>query len=363
MCKVHPKLTQVIVEQTPRVMVAMVIIASIYFYIFLAYVPLLFLFLWLLVQIMIAAYRFYNAKLLQKYLDEKDEKAVEKNVFRFLLSNILQAIMWTLASFFAVVYAPQPYELVTFVMVVGVVTAALLVMSAIYKAYLIYFMLMMLPQLGILYYYGEGQHMGLLYFTLAYIPSIIILSKALHESRLEAIIANDALQKNVNRLHELSITDTLTSLYNRRYFFEVAQNLLLVTQREESNISLLMLDIDHFKVINDTYGHQAGDFILVSISKEIKELMRESDIFARIGGEEFTILLHKTSRDGAKVIAEKIRKRVAEKNFVFKGNSIEVTISIGISSLDAKNKYIDELYKEADKKLYEAKESGRNRVC
>ncbi len=363
MCNVHPKLTQVIVDQTPRIMVALLVVSSIYVYIFMKFVPLPILIVWLSSQIMLAGYRWVNAKRLQKNLDEKDEKGVQRNEFLFLLSSIFQAATWTIASLLAVVYAPEPFELVTFVMVVGVVTAALLVMSAIYKAYVIFFILMMTPQLGILYYYGDAQHMGLFLFTLAYMPSIIVLSKALYDSRLESIRANDTLEENVQYLHELSITDTLTGIYNRRYFFEVSQNIVSIALREKKETTLLMLDIDHFKSVNDKYGHDAGDFILTSVTQEVSKVLRDSDIFARVGGEEFTVLLNNTSLDGAKIIAEKIRKKVDEKTFVYESTSLDLTISIGVATVDKEKVSIDALYKKADEQLYKAKESGRNRVC
>lgn len=124
-----------------------------------------------------------------------------------------------------------------------------------------------------------------------------------------------------------------------------------------------MLDIDYFKKINDTYGHQAGDFVLINLVKEITSVMRESDTFARIGGEEFTVLLDNTSLDGAKIIAEKIRVMIENKHFIYNKATIDVTISIGISELNAQNASIDDLYKQADKQLYIAKQNGRNRYA
>ncbi|WP_159820865.1 GGDEF domain-containing protein [Colwellia sp. 20A7] len=123
-----------------------------------------------------------------------------------------------------------------------------------------------------------------------------------------------------------------------------------------------MIDIDYFKKINDTYGHHAGDFILIFLVKKIEGILRKSDVFSRIGGEEFTILLNDTSLYGAKVIADKIRQTIEDKMFMYKELTIGITVSIGISVLNKEYPSIESLYKQADKQLYIAKESGRNRV-
>lgn len=363
MCNVHPKLTESVVEQTPRAMIAMLIVSSAYVGIFIKFVPLFILLSWLAFQVLLAIYRFYNAKVLKESLVQEDATKTHKHEIYFLVSNVFQAFMWTIASILAVTYAPQPFELVTFVMIIGIITAAALSMSSLYSAYLIFFFLMIIPQILIMLYYGEHQHIGLVILSLIFIPATILLSKAIYSNRLSVIRANDALEKNVEELHKLSITDSLTNIYNRRYFFEASQNLILLALREQKKVSLLMLDIDYFKKINDIYGHQAGDFLLISVVETLGKEIRESDIFARIGGEEFTILLHNTPISGAKVIAEKIRVIIENKIFVYNTIPINITVSVGIAELNQQNNSIEELYKEADKQLYKAKENGRNRVC
>lgn len=363
MCNVHPKLTESVVEQTPRAMIAMLIVSSAYVGIFIKFVPLFILLVWLVFQVLLAIYRFYNAKVLKEALVQKDGIKTHKHEIYFLLSNVFQASMWTIASLLAVIYAPQPFELVTFVMMIGIITAAALSMSSLYSAYLIFFFLMIIPQVMIMLYYGEHQHIGLAILSLIFIPAIILLSKAIYSSRLSAIRANDALEKNVEELHKLSITDSLTNIYNRRYFFEASKNLILLAFRERKKVSLLMLDIDYFKKINDIYGHHVGDFILISVVNDIKNIIRSSDIFARVGGEEFTILLNDTPINSARGIAEKIRAIIENKNFIYNTTAINITVSIGVAELNQQNNSIEELYKEADKQLYKAKENGRNRVC
>jgi diguanylate cyclase (GGDEF)-like protein len=362
MNNVHPKLIESLVEQTPRAMIAMLIVSSAYVWIFIIFIPLQILIIWFFLQVLLATYRFYNAKIFKKYLLEKNQEKIRKNEIYFIISNIFQAFMWTLSSILSIVYAPQPYELVSFVMIIGIITAAALSMSSLYKAYLVFFFSMIIPQMIIMIYFGEHEHIGLFLLTIIYIPATILLSKAIYNSRLSSIKAHDELEKSVKKLHRLSIIDNLTNIYNRRYFFEMSHNIISIARREDKKVSLLMLDIDFFKKINDTYGHQCGDFILINLVKEINKNLRDSDIFARIGGEEFTILLNDTSLKGANIIAEKIRSVVEKKTFSYNSIVIKITISIGISELNKESFTIEELYKESDKKLYIAKKNGRNRV-
>ena len=362
MTRIHPKLIKSLVEQTPRAMIAMLIVSSAYFWIFSKFVPFIILLVWFIFQILLAIYRFYNAKMFTKYLEEENEVKIKRNEIHFIISNVFQAFMWTISSILSIIYAPEPFELVNFIMIIGIITAAVLSMSSLYKAYLVFFFSMIIPQIIIILYYGKDQHIALFILTIIYIPATILLSKAMYDSRINSIKVHDELEKSVEAFHKLSIIDNLTNIYNRRYFFDMSENLISIAKREQKKVSLIMLDIDYFKKINDTYGHQTGDFVLVQLVKEIKTTLRESDIFARVGGEEFTILLNDTSLAGASVIAEKIRIIVERKTFVYNITSINITVSMGISELNKENNSIADLYKESDKKLYEAKRNGRNRV-
>lgn len=363
MSTVHPKLIEIVVEQTPRAMIAMLIVSSAYFLIFIKFIPLVVLLIWFVFQILLAVYRLYNAKMFTKYLAQQNKEYIKYNEAIFVFLNIFQAIMWTVSSILVMAYAPQPFELVSFVMIIGIITAAALSMSSLYKAYLYFFFSMIIPQIIIMISYGEHQHIGLVVFTLVYIPATILLSKAILNSRISSIEALEELAQTTDKFRKLSMIDNLTNIYNRRYFFEMSRNIISIASREEKKVSLLMLDIDYFKKINDHYGHQAGDFILVNLTKDIEKLMRKSDVFARIGGEEFAILLNDSSLEGAKVIAEKIRIMIENKIFLYDSISIHITFSIGMSELNKENTLIENLYKQADKQLYVAKESGRNRVC
>lgn len=359
----HPKLIGITTEQTPIAMKAMIIASLVYMWVYYDFVPLGILLVWFLFQILIVVSRLWNAKILNKAIENKNTISIKQQIIYFMVLNIFQACLWTSASIFSLLYAPTPFEIVVFMMIVGIITAAVFTMSSIYYVFLVFFFCMIIPQIMIMIYYGEHQHIALTIYSLIYIPTIMLLSKSLYNNQLSAITNNDALNVSVKKLQKLSTTDSLTNIYNRRYFFKMAQNLIAIALREKKTVSLLMLDIDFFKDINDDYGHQAGDFVLVSLAEEVRNIMRESDIFARVGGEEFAIILHNTPLDGAQVIAEKIRKMIENKTFIYHDTAINLTVSIGISVLNESSNSIELLYKKADNRLYQAKREGRNRVC
>ena len=163
----------------------------------------------------------------------------------------------------------------------------------------------------------------------------------------------------IDKIKEMAFRDSLTGLYNRRYFFDIAQKMFLTSKRDNKEISILMCDIDHFKDINDTYGHQTGDIILTEVSRVLATSIRKNDIIARYGGEEFIILLYDCPSKFSVLIAEKIRKSIEKLEIIDDNdNKIKLTISIGISN---KGESLDKIIQSADQMLYKAKET-RNKV-
>ena len=157
--------------------------------------------------------------------------------------------------------------------------------------------------------------------------------------------------------------DYLTGINNRRYFMMLANNELKRDKRHHHDLSLLMFDVDHFKAINDQYGHQVGDLVLQKLVIECRDNLRTEDIFGRIGGEEFAVLLPETEIEAAIEIAERLRMITANTFLVLEnGKSLHVTISVGVTSCSCIDD-IDLLLSQADKALYNAKNSGRNKVC
>jgi diguanylate cyclase (GGDEF)-like protein/PAS domain S-box-containing protein len=163
------------------------------------------------------------------------------------------------------------------------------------------------------------------------------------------------------RLIYLSRHDDLTGVYNRRYFLELSNMELLKQKRYSHYLSLMMLDIDHFKLINDTLGHAGGDQALKLITEICKDEIRSTDILGRIGGEEFAILLEQTPLNQAVEIAERIRKKIMNTPFSYEENTVCMTVSIGVTQVDGSKKF-DEAMKAADRLLYRSKHKGRNQV-
>jgi diguanylate cyclase (GGDEF)-like protein/PAS domain S-box-containing protein len=181
-----------------------------------------------------------------------------------------------------------------------------------------------------------------------------------------AIMSDITELKNKEKsLKMLASIDPLTKLYNRRSFSEMASHLFNLAKRDKESISLVMVDIDNFKNINDTYGHKIGDDVIILVSSILLTMSRESDIVARFGGEEFLMLLPKTDIQGAVTIAEKIRAKIEESSLsIDKDKEIKFTISLGVSEVFIKNETdIEAGIKRADDALYKAKRNGKNKVC
>jgi diguanylate cyclase (GGDEF)-like protein len=173
----------------------------------------------------------------------------------------------------------------------------------------------------------------------------------------------DALEEQaIVSVHESALRDALTGAYNRRVFDDRLQGELAFSVRHKQPLSLLLLDVDHFKRFNDTHGHQAGDMVLQVVSRRIDETLRTEDVFARYGGEEFGVLVRDTTPVGALVVGERLRALVADSPIEFEGRELSVTVSIGVACNGADSVTAEQLIREADEALYQAKERGRDRV-
>ena len=178
---------------------------------------------------------------------------------------------------------------------------------------------------------------------------------------LKYLSGADAESKYHEEIYHMTIVDGLTQVHNKRYLFEALEREMTRARRHDRPLCALMFDIDHFKRINDHYGHLAGDYVLRALAEVVKTRIRRDEVFARYGGEEFAIVLPETNVDGARALAENIRAIVEDSEFYFQSERILVTVSIGCAEVRADDSATD-LIQRADERLYEAKHAGRNLV-
>jgi len=174
--------------------------------------------------------------------------------------------------------------------------------------------------------------------------------------------ANNTLEELNTQLYELATTDSLTKLLNRRHFMEVARKELIRQCRKNGYSSLLMVDIDNFKQVNDQFGHAMGDEVIIAVANALKSDLRQYDYLGRFGGEEFVMLLPDCDVDTAYEIACRLCIDVSEKEMLFQQHSIKVTVSIGVGRLDSNDPEVEVAFHRADAALYEAKGEGKNRA-
>ena len=193
-------------------------------------------------------------------------------------------------------------------------------------------------------------------------PFVYPILAARMRSALRLVEQQQALTEANENLALLASQDPLTEVYNRRYFLRRANIEFGNVRRHHRSMGVIMIDADHFKGINDQYGHAMGDQALLTISKICKASLRAADFIGRLGGEEFALCCPETDIDGASQIAERIRKIVAQTEIECSGKSCRVSISVGVTALLDSDQSFDQILQRADKLLYQAKKSGRNRV-
>jgi diguanylate cyclase (GGDEF)-like protein len=175
---------------------------------------------------------------------------------------------------------------------------------------------------------------------------------------------HDSLDESFQRqMYESALRDGLTKIFNKKYFLDRIESEFAYAVRHKSPLSLVMFDIDHFKKINDTWGHLAGDYALVTLTNAVGQTIRQEDVFARYGGEEFVVICRGVDLAGATAFGERVRRLVQAYPFIYQEVEIPVTISVGVASVpDMGMRESSELVALADEALYEAKRGGRNRV-
>ena len=202
-----------------------------------------------------------------------------------------------------------------------------------------------------------------------YIQSIVRDISERKRAEKEIKIANELLSSRLieieqlqKELHEQTLRDPLTGLYNRRYLNETLEREIARGKRGKKHLSIIISDIDHFKKINDTYGHQVGDKFLIEVAAIMKKHARASDIVCRYGGEEFLLVLPDATKTSALKRAEELRKICADICILHEGKKLKITLSFGVATHPIHGKDADELVVKADKAMYKSKRAGRNQV-
>lgn len=204
------------------------------------------------------------------------------------------------------------------------------------------------------------------YITKPFYPPELLARVRVH---LELKYTKDELKKTAATLEKLAITDPLTGIFNRRHLMSIAEKEYRGAIDYQRLFSIVMLDIDHFKKINDTYGHIVGDRVLKTMTQEVQRFLRKGDSFGRFGGEEFAIILPEADLKTALKIAERLRQAIAALSIpIYHSNSesnveIKITISLGVTTYHFDDEKLDEIWIRADNALYKAKTKGRNQVC
>jgi len=202
--------------------------------------------------------------------------------------------------------------------------------------------------MGVLWMWGEGLHE-------TDMPTI-----SLFASQLAAALQNANLLTEVGRL---AITDDLTGIFNRRYFFEMAEKKFVRALKNKTPLSALLVDLDHFKKFNDTYGHVVGDQVLRASAQMMSSALRDSDIIGRYGGEEFSIILPDTNISAAIFVAERLLANVADVPIDTEAGKLSIQLSIGIAGMSKETPTLHSLIVRADQAMYIAKSAGRNRLA
>ena len=225
--------------------------------------------------------------------------------------------------------------------------------------YIISLFILVMLSLGVVEYNNFTRYSFIIssFFEMSFFS--LVLANRFHKTKIEKNIVEIALKNTKKLAHH----DKLTGLYNRHYLESCFTHSFNNARNKEQELCIIMLDIDKFKLVNDTYGHDIGDIVLKNVSSVFTSITRESDVVARYGGEEFIIILQNTSVQNTQIIAEKIRVNIEELKTKYEGNKeLSVTISLGISLLKNEDLRIESIIKRADKALYESKNSGRNKL-
>ena len=312
---------------------------------------------WLTVLIITALGRIYLfVRYRQVAPQGQDVMAWEKPYF---ITLTLTAVAWGVGSLFIMPVDSKVHQAIIYCVLIGFCGGAVSYYSAHRVMTLVTIAIILFPSTLWFLLSGDQLMVGLAVLGIVFFLSAIRATKGISSAVHQNYLMTHELEISKENAEKLARIDELTKLYNRRAFYENGKMLVSYCQRHNEIISVIVMDIDNFKNINDSFGHAAGDAVLEHISKLLQQKFRKSDVSARIGGEEFGILLPTANPETSEKLAEELRQEIEQSSIVFNEENIKVTASLGVTSGDSD---IDTLVKHADIAMYRAKESGRNNV-
>lgn len=315
------------------------------------------LYTWFTCMLLVAVSRVIVSVLFFKR--ESASRNIQRWQHFYFSTLILIAMIWGFGATIMLFQLSALYQVITYFFLMGM-GGGFLVAHSVYRFHILTFMpLLLLPAIAFAFVEGDLvlRLLGLttFLFMFAGMNATQILTKMLHQNFLLTQEVNEA-RLEAERMANI---DALTGLHNRRAFMTFAEQQINLCERLKKPVTLLLMDVDNFKSINDTYGHEVGDKALIFLAQIMKDNQRESDVIARLGGEEFVVLLANTDMQDSYHYAERLRKEISTKALKLADSSLTLTASIGIAA----NIYnVDRLIDCADKAMYCAKKQGKNQV-
>ena len=277
----------------------------------------------------------------------------------YAVTLVLSAAVWGLGALWLMSHGSEVDRLVVLFFVIGMTAGGVVTYSAHRGMTIAAVLVVMLP--STLWLYAQPGHaaLGMAIGATAFIISAVRGTRVMAEATNKQLGLGYQLKDAYEAAHKLARSDELTGINNRRAFMELSEQMVRLSDRNASAVSCLLIDVDHFKLINDALGHGAGDHVLQQIGALMTQAFRSCDICGRVGGEEFAVLLPDTDVIAAMGCAERFREAVATHDFDWHGQELQVSVSIGVALRQAT---LSDLLQRADMAMYQAKDGGRNRV-
>ena len=319
---------------------------------------------WLFVFISLNIVRFFAVYKHKKH-PELTEAMVDKQLFQFRIGLIASGVLWGIASVLMYPHHALSHQMFFIFMLAGLSAGCVVSYSVDFVSAVTFVMLILLPMLVRLFF-GEGEiAFAMTVSVLLYIAFMVVSIRHVNRNLLETISARYDADEREKQIKQLAFYDALTNLPNRRLMHDRLNHALTLSARTGRGGALLFLDLDNFKMLNDTLGHDMGDLLLKQVANRLEACVRSSDTVARIGGDEFTVMLEDLSQDTAEAItqADVVTKQIiASLNMPYQLNAQQYhsTASIGIAMFGEDGSSHEELLKNADIAMYKAKNAGRN---